>query len=238
MPPLLAQISRDYRSYFQTPLGWIICALALAGSGAIFALFVLHPGQAASLTRLFTYWWTILGILAPAVAMRSFSEELRTGTFEVLMSSPLSELSLSLGKFVSGLFFLLTALAPTLLYIIVLESVARPEYGPILIGYLGTILLISTYVSVGVFFSSLTANQALAYLLALFVLFVVDVLAQTSSGYLPDPLNRIVASLSISSHAESFAVGKLDSADAAFFVVVSAWFIAMTAMVLRIRRWR
>ncbi len=229
---------REFRAFFQLPLGWIIVALCLLGSGFAFTNATLIPGQPASMRDFFAFWWFILAIIAPSISMRLFSEELRSGTFEPLMSSPVSELSIVLGKYFGAMLLLIACLAPTMLYVGVLGSLTRPDYGPIFAGYLGVLLAGALYLAVGLVFSALTSSQTLAFLATMFVLIGVELAIAYGSSQLPPQAARAVSELSANARIADFAKGVVDTANIAYFVVVSAWLVGISAVILRARRWR
>ena len=229
---------REYRAFFQLPLGWIIVALTLLGSGFAFTNATLIPGQPASMRDFFAFWWFILAIIAPAISMRLFSEELRSGTFEPLMSSPVSELSVVAGKYLGAMLLLLTCLAPTLAYVLVLGALTRPDYGPIFAGYLGVVLAGGLYLAIGLLFSALTSSQTLAFLATMFVLIGVELAIAYGSSQLPARAARAVSELSANARIADFSKGVVDTGNVAYFAIVSAWLIGIAAIVLRARRWR
>ncbi|CAN5845708.1 ABC transporter permease [soil metagenome] len=238
MRATLAIAGREYRAFFQMPLGWIIVALCLLGSGYAFASSTVTPGQPATLREFFGFWWFLLALIAPAISMRLFSEELRSGTFEPLMSSPVSEVGIVLGKYLGAVALLLTCLAPTLGYVAVLEWLSRPDYGPILTGYLGVLLTGMLYLAAGTLFSALTSSQTLAFLASLGVMVGLEVAVGQGASHLPPKLALVAEKLSVNARIADFAAGVLDTSHVAFFVVVSAWLLVLCALALRARRWR
>lgn len=229
---------RELASFFRLPLGWIVVALFLFLSAISFTTRSLIPGEPASLRDFFSLWWSMLMVIAPAISMRLVSEETRTGTIEPLLTSPASEAAVALGKYAGALLFLLLCLLPTLALPGVLVVLASPDPGPIVTGYLGMVLLGMAYLAVGLLFSTLTSSQTLAFLGTLFFLMLVEIGAQRGAPLLPAPLDEAVASLSMSVRLLDFARGIIDTSHVAFFLAVSAWFVAMSALALRIRRWR
>lgn len=230
--------AREYASFFRTPLGWVVASLLLFMSGLVLMAATLVPGAPASLREFFGLWWYLLVMLAPAVSMRLFSEELRTGTIEPLMSSPLSEAGVVLGKFGGALGFLLTCLVPTLLYVVVLMWLSRPDPGPIVAGYLGVALVGSLYLSVGTLASVLTGSQTLAFLGTLFGLIVAEFGARQGALRLGEPWAGVARALSVEGRVSDFARGVIDTDHVVFFVAASAFFLGISALVLRVRRWR
>ena len=230
--------TREYASFFRVPLGWVVVALFLALSGAVFSGRGFAPGQPATMRAFFETWWTLLVIVAPAISMRLFSDELRTGTIEPLLTAPVSEFAVVLGKYVGAVLFLLTLLAPTLLYVVLLMSVSRPDVGPIAAGYVGVVLLGMLYLAVGALASSLTSSQTLAFLGAFFALFIFEVLALGAAPAAPVGIRTFLYSLSVNQRMGDFARGLIDTGHVVFFLAASAWFLGLASVVMETRRWR
>lgn len=235
--PTVAIATREFASFFRTPLGWVVAALLLFLSGMVFSAAVLNPGSPASMRDFFSLWWYLLLTLAPAISMRLFSEEIRSGTIEPLMSGPVPEIGVVIGKYAGAVLFLLTCLAPTLAYPLLLEALSRPDWGPILAGYLGVVLVGMLYLAVGTLCSVLTASQTLAFLATLFALILIEV-ASRQGGRLPAPWDGVLHALSIEHRVVDFARGIVDTAHIVYFLVTSGLSLALCALVLRVRRWR
>lgn len=230
--------TREYAAFFRLPLGWVVIALFIALSSVFFARASIVPGEPATMRDFFGMWWGLLLVICPAISMRLFSEEHRAGTIESVLTSPISESALVFGKHLAGVMFLLTMLAPSLVYVAVLSWLARPEYGPILSGYLGLALLGSLYIAVGCLASSLTASQTLAFLATLFALVALDILPRQVAPSLPAELGRLVGNIAPSLRMSDFARGLINTSHAAFFIILSFWFLAVCVVILQSRRWR
>jgi ABC-2 type transport system permease protein len=230
--------TREYASFFRVPLGWVVVALFLALSGAVFSGRGFGPGQPATMRAFFETWWTLLVIVAPAISMRLFSDELRTGTIEPLLTAPVAEAAVVVGKYVGSVLFLLTLLAPTLLYVILLFAISRPDAGPIIAGYAGVILLGMLYLAVGCLASSLTSSQTLAFLGTFFALFIFEIMALVVAPAAPAGIRSFLYSLSVNQRMGDFARGLIDTGHVVFFLAASAWFLALASVVMESRRWR
>ncbi len=235
---MLAVAIREYSSFFRTPLGWIVAALFAFLSGVTFTSGTLIPGEPATMRAFFGEWWGLLLVICPAISMRLFSEEIRAGTIEPLMTSPRGEASIVAGKYLASLAFFATTLAPTLLFVVLLGWLSKPEYGPIVSGYLGLILLGGLYLAAGTLISAITASQTLAFLATLFALMLVEFGSQRLALVAPAPLDRLVAGLSANARMADFAKGVLDTSHIGFFVAASAYLVALASLSLRVRRWR
>ena len=230
--------SREYASFFRTPLGWVVTALFLALSGVFFSSRVLQPGEAASLRPFFNVWWSLLLVVAPAISMRLFSDEIRTGTIEPLLTAPISEGAVVAGKYLGAVLFLITMLAPSHENVVILPPLAPIDPGPVAAGYLGILLLGMLYLAVGSLASVLTASQTLAFLGTLFAFILLDLLTAVAGSALPRPLPALLYAISPNLRMADFAKGVIDTANIAFFLVASFWFLAVAAVVLQSRRWR
>ena len=238
MSRVWAVAQREFASFFRLPLGWIVIALFVCLSSVFFTRSAIVPGEAATMRDFFSIWWGLLIVVCPAISMRLFSEEQRTGTIETVLTAPISEAALVAGKFTAGLLFLMAMLVPSLVYVAVLAGLARPDFGPVVAGYLGLILLGALYLSIGCLASSLTSSQTLAFLATMFALLALDLAPRQLSGILPAALGRIVLSFTPSLRLGDFARGLIGSANVSFFVLASFWFLALCVVLMQSRRWR
>lgn len=233
--------AREFRSFFRLPVGWVVIALYLFLTGVIFAVSALTPGEPATLRAFFVASGFLMLPVVPAVSMRLLSEEFRAGTAEPLMTSPVSDAAIVLGKFAGAAAFLVALHLPTLVYPAILLACSDPpaDPGPIAAGYLSLLLLGLLYLSVGTLASALTANQVLAFIGTLLFLLLVQLV--TSAGVasrLPQSIARVVLRLSLPERLDDFARGLLDSVHVVFFLVASAWFLVLAVVALESRRWR
>ncbi|MBX3323617.1 MAG: ABC transporter permease subunit [Phycisphaeraceae bacterium] len=240
MNVMLVLAARELGSLFRTPVGWIVLALYLFLTGLVFALNTLVPGEAATLRYFFGASAFLLVPIAPAVSMRLLADEYRSGTIEILSTTPLSEWSLALGKFAGAVLFLLVMLAPTLLYPVLLMwlSDPRPDPGPIATGYLGLILVGSLYIAIGLLASSITSSQTLAFLATLMFLILVSLTSTQIASLAPAPVAEVLMSLSIDRRVRDFAIGIVDTSHVVYFASLIGLFVTLAAGVLAMRRWR
>ncbi len=229
---------REYGSFFRIPLGWVVIALFMCLSAVFFAQRTLVPGNPAELREFFGVWWGLLLFVSPAISMRLVSEELRSGTIEPLLTSPVGEWTIVLGKYAAAVMFLITMLLPTLVFVAVLAWLSRPDFGAIGAGYLGLLLLGMLYLGVGTLASCLTSSQTLAFLGTLFVLFVLDLAPSRLAAQAPEDWAALLFKLAPSFRAMDFARGLIDTSTIAFFLLGSFWFVALAAITLQSRRWR
>jgi ABC-2 type transport system permease protein len=230
---------REFRSFFRIPLGWVAVALYLFLAGVIFAERILIPGEPSSLRYFFGVSGFLLLPVIPAISMRLFSEEYKSGTIEPLMTSPVGDASIVLGKFLGAAMFLGAMVLPTLVYATVLMVVSdpKPDPGPIVAGYLSLVLLGLLYLAVGTLASALTANQTLAFLGTFLFLLVYTLLTSDVVG-LPPAAARWAAELSLGPKLVDFAKGVIDTAHVAFFLSGMMFFLLLAYVAVQTRRWR
>ncbi|OFY78663.1 MAG: ABC transporter permease, partial [Bacteroidetes bacterium RIFOXYA12_FULL_35_11] len=172
----------------------------------------------ASLQSFFSISYWTLFFFIPALTMRLIAEENKSGTIELLLTKPVNDWQVVMGKFLGTLLLILIALAMTIPYYFTVSSIGKIDHGAVWSGYLGLILMSATYISIGLFASSITSNQIIAFLLAIFIgiIFhiIFDVLASSFTGL----LGGIFSYLSINSHYESISRGVIDSKDLIYFL--------------------
>ena len=239
MMAIFAIARREFASMFRLPVGWVVIALFLLLTSSVFVL-TIAPGQPASLRDFFAVSAWLLMPVAPAISMRLLAEEHRSGTSEPLLTAPVSEAGVVLGKYLGAWCFLLCVVAPTIAYPVVLWSISdpKPDPGPILAGYLSLVLQGSLYLAIGTCVSALTSSQTLAYLATLFPILGLLMLSALAPGTIPAWLEPIVAAISIRDRAADFARGIIDTAHIVFFLVATAWCLFAAHAALESRRWR
>lgn len=239
MTPAWALLRRELLAYFRTPAGWIIIAFYLLLTGAVFALLVLQPQRPASLRTFFEVSGWLLMPVAPAISMRLFAEELRTGTIETLMTAPASTPALVMGKLLGAWAFVLAMLTPTLAYpaVLTLVSTPTPDAGPIVAGYACLALLGLLYVSIGLFASACTPNATLAFLATLFAILAL-LLSGLLGRHVGEPWRTVLHSAWLPARTGDFAKGVIDLSHVVFFVSASLLGCAGAMIVVDARRWR
>jgi len=235
--PTMAQ--RELGAYFLSPIAYAVIAMFLFSSGLAFGLGTFTPGGEASLRSLFDFWIIlILVFVLPMLTMRLVSDELRVGTIETLMTAPITEIEVVLGKFCGAFVFYLILLAALLLYPLILKMYGSVDSKLLLCNYLGLLLVGGLYISVGLFFSSCTKHQVIAVLLSFALLalmtFASHALAQQVEGW----PRVLLQQLSIRSHFHDFVRGMLDLNHVVFFLTTTAFFLFVTVKRLEMRRWQ
>ena len=234
----LAIARREVVGYFNLPIAYMVVAAFLLLSGVY--VFVLQPifvNNRATLLPFFEFAPFLFTLFAPALTMRSLAEERRTGSLDVLLSWPVHDLDVVVGKFLGALALLAVALGLTLAYPITIDALGELDWGPIVGGYLGLLLLGGAYLALGLLVSALTQNQIVAFMGGFFVCFCAYIIGRAAPG-VPDALVPIVEGLSFERHFGQVARGVIDTRDLAFFGAVIVLGLGWTAEVLRSRRWR
>lgn len=230
---------REFASYFLSPVAYAVMAIFLFAAGLAFGLGNFRTGQEASLRPTIEFWMIlILVFVLPMLTMRLISEELRSGTIETLLTVPVSEAEVVLGKFLGGFFFFLALLAATLLYPLILSMFGNLDLGLLACHYFGLLLLGSLYVAVGLFFSSLTRHQVVAVLAACALLALMTFAASGLATRVEGRLKAVLQQLSIQSHFVDFARGLVDLNHLVFFLTMTGFFLFLTVRVLETRRWQ
>ena len=245
---------REVQSYFASPVAYVVLALFIFLFGYFFSdyLFVFlersmgrggFAGAAETLNLnqdLIRYVLlstsVVLLFLVPMLTMRSFAEEIRSGTIELLLTSPLTDFQIVLGKFFGALFLYAAMLALTFLHMGILFLFGDPEWKPLLVGYLGMLLLGAAFISFGLVFSSLTRNQIVAGFLTfgtflfLWLIEYAESWAGSASG--------LVTYLSVTKHLEEFAKGVIDSRDVIYYLTFIGLGLLLSRQSLESLRWR
>ncbi|MCS6991997.1 MAG: gliding motility-associated ABC transporter permease subunit GldF [Chitinophagales bacterium] len=241
---MMALFRKELISFYGSAIGYVATAVFLILIGLVVWVFpgnLLDYGY-ASLEVYFDQIPVVLLFLVPAVTMRLFAEEIRSGTLELLLTRPLNEWSIVMGKYLAALTVVLVSLAPTLLYYYsIAELSAVPgdvDHGAILGSYFGLILLSAVFAAVGLFASALTENQIIAFVLAAFLNFLLfagmDAVSSLMLGH--GALSDLISQLGIQYHYASMSRGVIDTRDVYYFVAVTFLFLFATVTSLRVRR--
>lgn len=239
-----ALIGKEISVFLGSLIGHLVIVVFLLLTGLFVWVFpgnVLDSGY-ADLSLLFQVAPWVFLFLVPAITMRSFSEEKRTGTIELLLTKPLSEWQLALAKYLAALALVLLALLPTLVYWYSMGRMAVPEWnldnGGIRGSYIGLFFLASTFTAIGIFSSALTENQIVAFLIAVLLCFMLyvgfDLVADFSAM---GALEGTLKNLGIQQHYTSMSRGVLDLRDVLYFLGMNAIALLSTRTVLQSRKW-
>ncbi len=237
---------KEVNTFFSSLIGYIVIGVFLIALGLVMFVFPdtsLLRYNYATLDQLFSIAPMIFAFLIPAITMRSFSEEQQTGTIELLATKPVSDLAIIIGKFFACLLLVVFALLPTLLYYYTIYELGVPkgnlDAGAIAGSYLGLIFLAGAFVSIGLFASSLTNNQIVAFILATALCFFGHwgFFFLSKLPAFTGRVDDIVQMLGMDYHYNSISRGLLDSRDLLYFLSVMIIFIMLTLTSLERRKW-
>ncbi|MFT4610993.1 MAG: ABC-2 type transport system permease protein [Glaciecola sp.] len=235
---MLSILKKEINTFFSSPIGYLVIAVFLLLNGLFLWLFkgnfnVLDNGF-ADLSPFFLLAPWILIFLVPAVTMRSFADEKKQGTLELLLTKPISHLNIVLGKYLGSFVLIVIALIPTLLYVYTISKLGNPEgnldMGSVMGSYFGLLFLIAAYTAIGVFTSSLTDNQIVAFIVAIFICFFFYFGFEGLSNYNLFGDAFYIEKLGMESHFKSMSRGVLDSRDIIYFLSITALFIVLTKL--------
>ena len=235
-----ALLFREIKSFFGSPIGYLVIAIFLILNGLFLWIFdgeynILNSGF-ADLSPFFTISPWILIFLIPAVTMRSFSDEMKQGTLELLLTKPLSIWQIVNGKFFGAMLLIVIAIIPTFIYVYVISSLGMPEgnidMGSTIGSYFGLLFLISGYSAIGIFTSTLSENQIVAFLLAVFLCFFFYFGFDGIATYLPS-IENFISNLGMNSHFKSMSRGIIDTRDLLYFVSITILFLSLTVFKLK-----
>jgi len=229
---------RELQSFFDSLMAYVMIILFLGFSGFFTWLFgsdVFFVQQASLQSFFGIAYWTLFFFI-PALTMRQFAEENRSGTIELLLTKPISDWQLVLGKFFSTLILIIIALVLTIPYYISVANLGPIDHGAVWSGYLGLIFMSAAYISIGIFTSSISNNQIVGYLLALFIGIFFQIIFGILSGSVGGFLGKLLDYLSVSTHFESISRGVIDSKDIIFFLSIIFLGLVLTEVNIRKRR--
>ncbi|OWY17621.1 gliding motility-associated ABC transporter permease subunit GldF [Sphingobacteriales bacterium UPWRP_1] len=243
---MLTLFIKEINTFFSSLIGYMAMVVFLLTTGLFLWVFpetnLLDYGYASLDSLFFTAPWIFM-FLVPAITMRSFSEEFKTGTIELLTTRPVTDLQIIAGKYLSAVFLVFFALLPTLVYYFTIYRLGLPpgnlDSGAIWGSYIGLLLLGAAFAAIGIFASSLSSNQIVAFLLAVFLCFIFyqtfDYLSKLNIFYAR--IDDVVEQLGINAHYESLSRGVIDTRDLVYFGSFIALFLLLTQLVVESRKW-
>lgn len=219
---------RELRSFFNSLMAYVMIVLFLGFSGFftwVFGSDIFLVNQ-ASLQSFFSITYWTLFFFIPAITMGLLADERKSGTIELLVTKPVSDWQIIFGKFIAAFLLICITLALTLPYYITVASIGKIDHGAVWMGYLGLLLMSAAYISIGLFSSSVTTNQIVSFLIALFIGIFFHLIFGLLAGGTTGWIASILDYLSLSTHYESMARGVIDSKDIIYFL--SLIFLALT----------
>jgi len=232
---VLPVFRREIRSYFNSPVAYVVMIVFLSIIGWFFSsnLFLQNL---ATMRVVFELVPLVFLFFVPAITMRLLAEERKAGTLELLITKPVSDVEIILGKFLAGWALVAATLLPTIIFLISLMILGSPDVGPVIAGYAGLLLMGGVYVAIGLFASSLTENQIVAFIVGFLIIFVLYMLDKVLI-YIPSAFASTFEFLAIDTHFSNIARGVLDSRDVIYFVSLLGFSLLLATVSLERRKW-
>lgn len=233
-------VIKEIKSFFGSPIGYLVIAVFLICNGLFLWVFkgeynILDSGF-ADLSPFFTLAPWILIFLIPAVTMRSFSDEKKLGTLELLLTKPLSIGQIVNGKFLGSMLLIVMAIVPTFIYVWVIFGLGSPEgnidMGSTMGSYFGLLFLIAAYSAIGIFTSTLSENQIVAFIISVFLCFLFYFGFESVATIVPS-FQTLISSIGMQDHFKSMSRGVIDTRDIIYFVSITALFLSFTVYNLK-----
>ncbi len=224
---------KEFNSYFVSPIAYIVIAIFLLVTGWFFFATFFLVGQ-ANLRNFFSLLPIIFSFVIPAITMRLVSEELNVGSYELLLTLPVTLTDVVTGKFLAAVAFIIAMLVPTFMYPITVAALGQLDWGPVIGGYLGAVLLGAAFSAIGLFASALTRNQIIAFIVAMAVCFILT-LIDKMLFFLPRSMLGVLAYLGADFHFQNISKGIIDSRDITYFLSVCFIGLYGSYLVLRER---
>jgi len=232
-------LRREMAGYFATPVAYIFIVIFLAFSGTLTFFFgnFFARGQ-ADLQPFFQYHPWLYLVLVPAISMRLWAEERRSGTIELFMTLPISLPQAVVGKHLAAWCFTAITVSLTFPIWLTVNYLGNPDNGIILAAYLGSLLMAGAFLAVGSFISALTKNQVIAYIISaaacfIFIVTGTPAILSTFGAWLPEQVTRLLADMSFITHFADISKGVLDLRDLIYFVSIIALFLVLTAVAVQ-----
>lgn len=246
MNALLAIARKELLSFFFAPMAYIVIAAFLLMNGFIFAVILAALSQPGSFSTspmsVFfggtLFFWIFLIVMVPVITMKLGAEEFKTGTVETLMTAPVSDLEVVLGKYLGALALFTASWLPTVLYPIVLAAYSQVDWGPVLSGYLGVLLVGAFFAAIGLFTSLVSKNQVVAAILAFAILLLLLSISVISFMATSPLWKGILEYVDLWTVIQGFAKGLIDTRALVYLLSGAALFIALSYQALQTRRWR
>ncbi|MEA3333198.1 MAG: ABC transporter permease subunit [Pseudomonadota bacterium] len=231
MSGALTVFKKELRGFFFSPIAYIVITTFLLLSGwFFFSTFFLY--NQAELRNFFSQLPIIFAFIVPAVTMRLFSEELNSGSFELLSTLPVTSCQIVVGKFLAALTFIALMLLPTIAYALSAAALGDLDWGPVFGGYCGALLLAGAYAGIGILASSLTRNQIVAFIIGMAICFMLTIFDRMLF-FVPENLLTIFAYLGSATHFQNISRGIIDTRDLLYFLSIMFLALYSTTVVLK-----
>lgn len=235
---MFAILKKEINTFFTSPIGYLVIAVYLILNGLFLWIFegefnILDSGF-ADLSAYFLLAPWILIFLVPAVTMRSFTDEKKQGTLELLLTKPISHIQIVLGKYFGAVSLIIIALIPSLLYVYTVNALGNPvgnlDVGSTIGSFFGLLFLVAAYTAIGIFASTLSSNQIVAFIIAVFICFFFYFGFQGVANYNILGNTFYLENLGMDAHYKSMSRGVLDTRDIIYFLSISTFFIVLTKL--------
>jgi ABC-2 type transport system permease protein len=246
MKAILATLGRELRAYFFSPLAYIVLTVFLLVNGFVFWLIVsfLSDPRAtigAPLEFFFGqtfFFWLVLLFVTPVLTMRLLSEERRSGTIEVLMTAPITEGQVVVGKYLAAMVFYAFLWLPTLAYAGIIAKYSEVDWGPVASGYLGVLGIGAMFLAAGVFASTLSRSQLVVALLTFVILIPLFTFGLLENLTNADALKQVFGYLNIWQHMDEFGKGIVDTRRLVYYFSLAVFLVFLAARSLEVKKWR
>lgn len=236
MSPALVISKREIRTYFNSPIAYIVVTVFTIITGYLFFTQLFIEKQ-AEMRGLFGVMPLLFMFLVPAITMRLLAEEKGSGTLELLITMPVRDWEIVVGKFLAALALICTALALTAVFALTVKSLGPLDKGPTIGGYAGLVLMGGAYAAIGLMASSYTRNQIVAFIVSFAICFALYLLGRVSQ-FVPEMLQPLFSFLSIDTHFENISRGVIDSRDVIYYLSVIAVSLLLATVSLESRKWK
>lgn len=243
MRAVLATYLRELRAYFVSPLAYVVLFFFLIVNGIVFGNLasILSDPQAPAgppMTYFFGSTTLMLLILGVVLTMRLVSEELRSGSIEVLMTAPVTEGQVIAGKYLAALTFFASLWLPTLAYAALVDYYGEIDWGPVAAGYMGILLIGALFLAVGIFASATTSSQLVAAMITAALLFLLFLLGWFTDIFAGETAKQVFSYLSLGDHIDEFSRGIVDTRRLVFYVSATLFFLFLASRALEDKKWR
>ncbi|MBU1167676.1 ABC transporter permease [Patescibacteria group bacterium] len=236
MNNIFAITKKELKTYFLSPIAYVVFTLFLLIAGFFFATYLINTQQATLRPTFYNLIITLLFFM-PLITMKLFAEERKAGTLEMLMTKPVRDSEVVLGKFLAAFSFFFVMLASTLPYVLILTKYGNPDMGAIWTGYLGFLLLGAAFISIGLFASTLTENQIIAGVLGFSLILFLWVIGWLS-GILGISSDSIFNYLSFATKIDDFFRGIIDFRSIIYYLSVTGFMLFVTIKSIEVRKWK
>ena len=232
MTNIINIFQKEFRSYFSSPVAYLFIISFLVVTSWLFIRTFFLMDQ-SNLRPFFSFLPWIFLFLAPAITMRSWAEEKKLGTLEILMTLPVKDWEIVLGKFLSSFIFLVLTVCLTFPLVLTVYVIGNPDMGPIWGGYLGAFLLGGSYLAIGLFASSITENQIVSFIIAIIICFAFQIIGEDFVLMnAPSSIVPVLSYLGLGAHFQSIGRGVIDSRDLIYYISVMGFFLFLNQIAI------